>query len=95
MAHYDYMRFSPQLESTLGITDDAAYEFEWRIIPNGALSEDVDYESVTVCREREINYLVALRPGRYNCYFSAKDKATDVTWTVPFKIQVTSATNEG
>lgn len=95
MAHYDYMRFSPKLESTLGIVDDSAYEFEWRIIPNGAMTEDVDYESATVCREREINYLVALRPGRYNCYFSAKDKSTGVTWTVPFKIQVTSATNEG
>ena len=95
MAHSDYMRFSPKLESSLGITDDASYDFEWRIIPNDALSEDIDPEEVVVCREREINYLVALRPGKYNCYFSAKDKSTSVTWTVPFKIIVTSATNEG
>ena len=95
MSHYDHMHFSPKLESTLGITDDAAYDFEWRIIPNGAATEEVNYDEVTVCREREINYLITLRPGKYNCYFSARDKSTGVTWTVPFKIVVTSATNEG
>lgn len=95
MAHYDHMRFSPRLESTLGITEDAAYDFEWRIIPNGAQTEEIDYDEITVCRERTIDYLVALRPGKYNCYFIVRDRATDVKWSVPFKIEVTSATNEG
>lgn len=95
LAHVDYMKFSPELTSTLGITDDGAYDFEWRVIPSGTPTSSVNYDNVVVCREREINYNVALRPGRYNCYFNATDKASGVTWSVPFFIQVTSMTNEG
>lgn len=95
LAHIDYMQFSPEIESTFGLTDDKNYEFEWRIYPNGAATEDINPETAVICREREINYLVTQRPGKYNCYFSVKDKATDVTWTIPFTITVTSLTNEG
>ena len=95
LAHIDYMKFSPELESTFGITDDSNYEFEWRVYPNGAVSDDINPETAIICREREINYLITQRPGRYNCYFSVKDKTTDVTWTIPFSMTVTSVTNEG
>ncbi|MDE6370017.1 MAG: hypothetical protein K2K92_00840 [Duncaniella sp.] len=95
VAHIDHMRFSPELYSSLGITDDSQYEYEWRIMPSGASNESVDPDSKVICREREIDYVILQRPGKYSCFFNVRDKASDVVYSVPFYIQVTSTTNEG
>lgn len=95
VAHVDHLRFSPTLSSTFGITDDARYEFEWRVVAQGAETDKIDPEEIVVCRERCIDIPVTLAATTYNCFFNVKDKDTGITWSTPFYLQVRSLTGEG
>ncbi len=94
VAHVDKIRFSPKIKSTLGVGEDN-YEYEWRVMPSGAQSEDVPEESKVICTDRVIDQLVGFNAGKYSCFFNVKDKTTGVTWSTPFYLSVRSITSEG
>ena len=54
VAHVDYLRFSPKLQSTLGVSEDN-YEFEWRVMPTGGSNDNISEESKVVCTTRVID----------------------------------------
>ncbi len=95
VAHVDHLKFSPVLSSTFDITDDSKYEFEWRVVPRNAETEDLDPEDIVVCRERCIDIPVTLPATTYNCFFNVKDIESGITWSTPFYLQVRSLTGEG
>lgn len=95
VAHVDNLKFSPKLSSTFDITDDSNYEFEWRVVPSSAQTEDLDPEEIVLSRERCIDVPVLLSPTTYNCFFNVKDKNTGITWSTPFTLRVRSLTGEG
>lgn len=95
VAHVDHIRFSPKIVSTFGITDDARYEYEWRVVPPSAETEDVDYDKVVISTQRCIDIPVTLDAAKYNCFFNVKDKESGVTWSTPFYLQVRSLNGEG
>ena len=94
VAHVDYLRFSPKLQSTLGVSEDN-YEFEWRVMPTGGSNDNISEESKVVCTTRVIDQIVGLAAGKYSCFFNVKDKTTGVTWSTPFYLTVRSITSEG
>ncbi|WP_297058372.1 PKD-like family lipoprotein [uncultured Duncaniella sp.] len=95
VAFIDNIDFDPQLKSSLGVNDESAYEYEWRIMPLGTDWSAIDAEEITVCTTRRINQPVTLSPGKYSAFFNVKDKSTGVTWTTCFYLMVRSVTNEG
>ncbi|WP_304644945.1 PKD-like family lipoprotein [uncultured Duncaniella sp.] len=95
VAFIDNIDFDPQIKSSLGINDESAYEYEWRVMPLGAGWEEIDTEDITVCTTRRINQPVTLSPGKYSAFFNVRDKATGVVWTTRFFLMVRSVTNEG
>ena len=47
VAFIDNIDFDPQIKSSLGINDESAYEYEWRVMPLGAGWEEIDAEDIT------------------------------------------------
>lgn len=95
IAFVDNICFDPKIKSTFGINDESAYEYEWRVMPEGAAWTEFDASEVTVCQTRKIDIPVTLSPKKYAAFFCVKDKSTGVTWTTSFFLQVRSITNEG
>jgi len=91
----DNIKFDPKIKSSFGINDESAYEYEWRIIPQGAAWNEFDSTEITICRTRSIDIPLTLPPKTYHAYFRVTDKATGVEWTTSFYLQVRSITNEG
>lgn len=94
MAYIDSLQFDPIIESTFGIRDDAAYEYEWKLIPVGADTAKVGQEAV-LSRERRLNVPLTRKPGDYSGFFIVKDKDSGVSWTTPFFLQLKSISSEG
>jgi len=95
VSHVDEMKFSPVISSTFGEVDEDRYEYEWRAVPSGAETENIDPEDLVLGRERCIDIPVTLAATTYNCFFNVKDKVTGITWSTPFYLQVRSLTGEG
>lgn len=95
IAYVDKFNFDPKINSTFGITDESAYEYEWRVIPQSADWNEVDESKITIARTRKLDFTVNLPPRRYSAFFNVTDKSTGVTWTTQFNLQISSLTNEG
>ena len=94
-AYLDHFNFDPQLNSTFGKTDENAYEYEWKVIPVGAIWESVDESKIVIATTRKLTDVVSLSPGTYSAFFNVKDKETGITWTTQFRLQIKSMTEEG
>ena len=96
VAYADSLQFDPQIVSTMNITDEDKYEYEWKLIPQGTDFDDIeDVEGMTISRERKLNVQVTQSPGDYSGFFIVKDKETGVSWITGFGLLVRSMTSEG
>lgn len=95
VAHVDHICFSPEIVSSTGATNDADYEYEWKLVKQGENTEYATDEMKVISRERCIDQMVVSAPGNYYGFFNVKDKSTGIVWSTPFYVNVRSLVGEG
>jgi hypothetical protein len=88
----DTLKINPELSFSLEQGDPGGYEYEWI-----GVSTDVNSTArrTLLGSSRNLKYLVQLKPGGYDIYFRVKDKKTEVTAQLSFKLVVVTSTYEG
>lgn len=95
VAFVDHLLFDPLIRSTMEKNDASAYEYEWKMIPNGDDFKDIENPDFTISTNRKIDMPLTMDSGEYACFFIVKDKETGVSWITPFYLRIKSMTEEG